>query len=61
MRYVVKHKQTGRFLRSSGEWTRYLGEAQRFPNGLSVGLHLENALSATDKPDNLEVIKLPVA
>jgi hypothetical protein len=59
MRYVVKNKQTGRFLRSSGEWTRFLGEAQRFPNGLSVNLHLETAPGLAPA-DQVEVIRLPV-
>ena len=56
MRYVVKDKQTGRFLRSSGEWTRYAGEAQRFPNGLSVNLHLESAHLEAER--EIEVVRL---
>ena len=58
MRYIVKDKHTGQFLRSSGEWTKYAHEAQRFPNGLSVGLHLESAdLTSTDR---IEVVRLPL-
>ena len=58
MRYIVKDKHTGQFLRPSGEWTKYAHEAQRFPNGLSVGLHLESAhLPPTDR---IEVIRLPL-
>ena len=41
MRYVVKDTETNRFLSSSGEWTPFITQAQRFPNGLSVNLHLE--------------------
>ncbi len=59
MRYVVKDKATGRFLSSAGEWTRFLGEAQRFPNGLSVSLHLENA--AVPLADNLQIVELVAA
>ena len=58
MRYIVKDKHTGQFLRSSGEWTKYAKEAQRFPNGLSVSLHLESAhMPATDR---IEVVRLPL-
>lgn len=57
MRYVIKNKQTGRFLRSSGEWTQYASEAQRFPNGLSVNLHLESAQFTPTH--QIEVIRLP--
>jgi hypothetical protein len=41
MRYLIKDKETGRFLSRAGDWTRYSGEARQFPNGLSVALHLE--------------------
>jgi hypothetical protein len=58
MRYVVKDKQTGRFLANSGTWTKYLGEAQRFPNGLSVNLHLETARDVAPA-DQVEVVRLP--
>ena len=57
MRYVVKNKETGHFLRSTGEWTQFLGEAQRFPNGLSVNLHLENA--ALPRRNELQIVELP--
>ena len=58
MRYIVKDKHTGHFLRSSGEWTKYAKDAQRFPNGLSVSLHLESAqMPAIDR---LEVVRLPL-
>ena len=58
MRYIVKDKHTGQFLRPSGKWTKYANEAQRFPNGLSVSLHLESArLPATD---HIEVVRLPL-
>lgn len=43
MRYVIKNTETGQFLRSSGQWTALLSEAERFPNGLSINLHLESA------------------
>ena len=59
MRYIVKDKQTGHFLRSSGEWTKYPNEAQRFPNGLSVTLHLESAWQIAPR-DRIEVVRLPV-
>ena len=59
MRYIVKDKQTGHFLRSSGEWTKYANEAQRFPNGLSVTLHLESASQIAPR-DRIEVVRLPV-
>ena len=42
MRYVLKNKETGQFLSRAGEWTRFIAEAQRFPNGWSINLHLEN-------------------
>ena len=58
MRYVVKDKHTGQFLRSSGQWTKYANEAQRFPNGLSVSLHLESA--QVPAADRIEVIRLPL-
>lgn len=58
MRYIVKDKETGRFLRSSGEWTKYAKEAQQFPNGLSVTLHLESARLRS--VDRIEVVRLPV-
>ena len=58
MRYVVRDKDSGQFLRSTGEWTRYLNEAQRFPNGLSLNLHL--AAMEPGQPDNLEVLQLPI-
>ena len=56
MRYIVKDKQTGHFLRSSGQWTKYANEAEKFPNGLSVTLHLESAVP----PDRIELIRLPI-
>jgi hypothetical protein len=59
MRYVVKDKQTGRFLSNTGAWTQYLGQAQRFPNGLSVNLHLESARHVAPA-DQVEVVRLPV-
>ena len=58
MRYVVKEKETGRFLASSGIWTKYLGEAQRFPNGLSVNLHLESARNIAPAA-KVEIVRLP--
>jgi hypothetical protein len=59
MRYIVKDKHTGQFLRSSGEWTKFAKDAQRFPNGLSVTLHLESAhMPATDR---IEVVRLPLS
>jgi hypothetical protein len=58
MRYVVKDKQSGRFLSTHGLWTKYLGEAHRFPNGLSVNLHLESARDVAPA-DQVEVIRLP--
>ena len=57
MRYVVKNKDTGHFLRPTGEWTRYLNEAQRFPNGLTLALHLEGSEAAKS---NVEVVQLPL-
>ena len=60
MRYVVKDKQTGRYLRSSGQWTRILSEAQRFPNGLSVNLHLETAREIAPA-GQVEIVRLPVS
>lgn len=59
MRYIVKDKQTGYFLRSSGEWTKYANEAQKFPNGLSVSLHLESASQAAPS-DRIELVRLPL-
>ena len=56
MRYIVKDKLTGHFLRSSGQWTKYANEAEKFPNGLSVTLHLESAVPT----DRIEVIRLPI-
>jgi hypothetical protein len=58
MRYIVKDKHTGQFLRSSGEWTKFANEAQRFPNGLSVPLHLESA--QMPPTDRIEVVRLPL-
>jgi len=57
MRYVVKDKQTGNFLSNSGAWTKYLGQAQRFPNSLSVGLHLEGARDRA-LAEQIEVIRI---
>jgi hypothetical protein len=59
MRYVVKDKHTGQFLRSSGEWTKYANEAQKFPNGLSVTLHLENS-AGRSWADRIELVRLPL-
>jgi hypothetical protein len=59
MRYVVKDKQTGRFLSSSGVWTKFLGEAQQFPNGLSVNLHLESARDLAPA-EQVEIVRLPI-
>lgn len=59
MRYVVKHKQTGCYLRSTGEWTSSLNEAERFPNGLSVPLHLESQ-SGCKVDRDVEVLRLSV-
>lgn len=56
MRYIVKDKQTGHFLRSSGQWTKYANEAEKFPNGLSVTLHLESAVPT----ERIELIRLPI-
>jgi hypothetical protein len=58
MRYVVKHKETGRFLSSTGEWTSLLREAERFPNGLSVNLHLESAVMPPS--NDLQIVQLPI-
>ena len=55
MRYIVKNKDSGRFLGSFGEWTASSNLALLFPNGLSVMLHLESL--APDKK-NVEVIKI---
>ena len=60
MRYVVKNKETGCFLKHSGEWTRYLSQAQLFPNGLSVNLHLEGSPSLEAR-EELEVVRLPLS
>jgi hypothetical protein len=59
MRYIVKDKQTGQFLRSSGKWTKYANEAQQFPNGLSVTLHLESASQIAPR-DRIELVRLPL-
>ena len=58
MRYVIRNKQSGWFLRSSGQWTKLLGEAERFPNGLSVALHLESA-GAIQAREQIEILRLP--
>jgi hypothetical protein len=57
MRYIVKDKQTGQFLRASGQWTKYANEAEKFPNGLSVTLHLESSIPT----ERIELIRLPTA
>ncbi|HEV8544547.1 MAG TPA: hypothetical protein VGR78_19330 [Verrucomicrobiae bacterium] len=59
MRYVVKNKQTGYFLRSSGDWTPYLSQAERFPNGFSISLHLEGTDSAK-RSEQVEIVRLPL-
>ncbi|MGN6385842.1 MAG: hypothetical protein ACTHMT_06340 [Verrucomicrobiota bacterium] len=41
MRYIIRNKETGDFLDRSGNWTRFTNNAQQFPNGWSVPLHLE--------------------
>lgn len=58
MPYVVKNKQTGQYLRSTGEWTRYLNEAQQFPNGRSLPLHLEST-RLREPSLELEILRLP--
>ena len=60
MRYVVKDKRSGQFLGNAGEWTKYIGQAQRFPNGLSVSLHLEAARHIAPAAQ-IEVVRLPGA
>lgn len=59
MPYVVKNKLTGCYLRSTGEWTRYLTEAQQFPNGRSVPLHLEGNQDRSFQND-VEILRLPL-
>ena len=59
MRYVVKDKQTGCFLSPSGAWTKNLNQAQRFPNGLSVSLHLESVREIAHA-DRIDILRLPV-
>ena len=58
MRYVVKDKSTGRFLRPTGEWTDYLSEAQLFPNGMTLPLHLE-AMGAGNS-SSIEILQFPI-
>ena len=59
MPYVVKNKETGLFLRSTGDWTRFISEAQQFPNGRSIPLHLEARPYQTLKAE-LEILRLPL-
>ena len=52
--YLVKNKETGLFLGSHG-WTPRSNEAYKFPNGLSIVLHLNEA--ETD-PATVDIIPL---
>ena len=56
MRYVVKNLETNRFLNSAGEWTPFIMKAQRFPNGLSVSLHLEK--TALRQSESVRVVEI---
>jgi hypothetical protein len=57
MRSVVKDTNANLFLKNASEWTPYSNEAQRFPNGLTIDLHLEN--STLPKNSSIRVVKLP--
>jgi hypothetical protein len=59
MRYVVKDKSTGEFLQPSGKWTSRLNQAERFPNSLSLSLHLEKSGAVRDRGE-LEILQLPI-
>lgn len=58
MPYVVKNKQTGQYLRASGQWTPSLNQACQFPNARSLPLHLETTRQR-DPSLELEILRLP--
>ncbi|HTG43895.1 MAG TPA: hypothetical protein VK633_05125 [Verrucomicrobiae bacterium] len=57
MRYVVKDTVNNQFLSSAGRWTPFLSQAQRFPNGLSISLHLEGTTLIMS--GQVQVVELP--
>lgn len=59
MRYVVKDKATGEFLKPSGQWSSQLSQAERFPNSLSLALHLEKRQTSENRGE-VEILQLPI-
>lgn len=58
MSFVVRHKQTGDFLRGQGEWTERLEEAAHFNSGIRLVHYLE-WLGLARLPDLLEILPVP--
>jgi hypothetical protein len=56
--YVIKHKAADRYLTASDKWTDDIAQARRFPNGLSLVLHLEQHQLGNIEED-LEILSVP--
>ena len=58
MSFVVRHKNTGRFLRGHDDWTAEQREALQFNSGLKLVDYLEHG-GVHEKADAMEIVVLP--
>lgn len=55
MSFVVRHKNTGRYLRGQDDWTPEETDALQFSSGLKLIDYLEHG-GAHEKPDVMEIL-----
>jgi hypothetical protein len=60
MSLIVRHKNTGHYLRSHGQWTHHLDSALQFNSGLKLIDYLQRG-AFREKPESLEIIIVPGA
>jgi hypothetical protein len=58
MSFVVRHKNTGRYLRGQDDWTPEERDAIQFSSGLKLIDYLEHG-GAHEKPDVMEILIWP--
>ena len=59
MSFVVRNKNTRRYLRGQDDWTREERDALQFSSGLKLIDYLEHG-GAHEKPDAMEILIWPV-
>jgi hypothetical protein len=58
MSFVVRHKNTGRYLRGQDDWTPEERDALQFTSGLKLIDYIEHG-GAHEKPDAMEILVCP--